>query len=350
MNPLPKNRTINIIALHLLVWGILFAFPLLFSGGDFPKANLYLRTVLPLVFIILIFYLNYFVLIEKVLFKNQVVLFIFLNLALIALFMWGEDWVRDLIPRNNAVPRPPSRGPISSGFRSFYHFRAAFSMALTVAVSVAISITERWLKSEAARKSMETEQLKSTLSHLQYQIQPHFFFNSLNNIYSLVDSAPEKAKDSIHRLSKLMRYTLHDATAEQVALANEIAFLKNYIDLMRLRLTDKVAVQYDFPQDADHTLIAPLLFIPLVENAFKHGVSASQASFIFIKMRIENKRLFFWVENTNFPKDERDKGGSGIGVENLQKRLRLLYPNRHEFQQEVQDGIFRVDLVIDLNV
>ncbi|MBK7869688.1 MAG: histidine kinase [Saprospiraceae bacterium] len=350
MSPLVKNSTINNVALHLLVWGILFAFPLLFSGGDFPKPNIYLRTVLPLVFTTFIFYLNYFVLIERVLFKNQIVLFIFLNLGLIALCMWGEDWVRDMIPRNNPLPRPPARGQVSSGFRSFYHFRAAFSMALTVAVSVAIRITQRWLKSEAERKAMETEQLKSTLSHLQYQIQPHFFFNSLNNIYSLVDSAPEKAKDSIHRLSKLMRYTLHDATPEQVHLSSEIAFLKNYIDLMRLRLTDKVDVQYDFPEDADHTLIAPLLFIPLVENAFKHGVSASQASFIFIKMRIEGKRLIFWVENTNLPKDERDKGGSGIGVENLQKRLRLLYPNKHEFRQGVQDGIFRVDLVIDLNV
>ncbi len=332
------------VALHLLVWGIFFAFPLLFSGGEFPPVYLYLRTVLPLFFTVLIFYANYFVLIDKVLFQDRIVLFILLNLALIAFCMWGEDALRDLIPRPNAASRP-FRG---SSFKSFYHFRAAFSLAITVAVSVAIRITQRWQKSETERKATETEQLKSTISHLQYQIQPHFFFNSLNNIYSLVDSAPEKAKDSIHRLSKLMRYTLHDATAEQVPLANEITFLKNYIDLMRMRLTDKVDVRYDFPADADHTQIAPLLFIPLVENGFKHGVSANVPSFIFIKMRIEGQRLIFWVENTNFPKDERDKGGSGIGIENLQKRLRLLYPNRHQFRQTVQDGVFRTELEIDL--
>ncbi len=339
-----KNNILNNIALHVLVWGILFAFPILFSGGELPPVYLYLRTVLPLFFIALMFYFNYFILIDKILFKNQIVLFILTNLALIALCMWSEDGVRDWIPRHN--PGRTFRG--GGGFKSFYHFRTAFSLALTVAVSVAIRMARQWLRAEAERKSMETEQLKSTLSHLQYQIQPHFFFNSLNNIYALVDSAPDKAKDSIHRLSKLMRYTLHDATAEQVALASEINFLKNYIDLMRLRLTDKVDVQYDFPADADHTQLAPLLFIPLVENAFKHGVSANQPSFIFIKMHIDKHRLVFWVENTNFPKDERDKGGSGIGIKNLQKRLSLLYPNRHLFRQTLEDGVFRTELEIDL--
>ncbi len=346
MKPLTKYSTKSKAALHLLVWGILFAFPILFSGGDFPPMNIYLRTVLPLLFTVVIFYANYFVLIDKVLFKNQIVPFILLNLALIVACMWGEDIVRDLIPRSNPASRPFRGG--SSNWKSFYHFRAAFSMALTVAVSVAVRITQRWMKSESERKAMETEQLKSTLSHLQYQIQPHFFFNSLNNIYSLVDISPEKAKDAIHRLSKLMRYTLHDATAEQVALSNEITFLKNYIDLMKLRLTDKVDVQYDFPESTDNVQIAPLLFIPIVENGFKHGVSANKPSFISLKMRIEDKRLVFWLENTNFPKDERDKGGSGIGIENLQKRLRLLYPNRHEFRQQVENGVFRTDLIIDL--
>lgn len=346
MTSLAKNNRISKIALHLLVWGILFAFPILFSGGDFPPLNIYLRTVLPLFFTVLIFYINYFLLINKVLFNNQIVLFIFLNLALIAACMWGEDVVRDLIPRNNPTSRPFRGG--NSSWKSFYHFRAAFSMALTVAVSVAVRITQRWMKSETERKAMETEQLKSTLSHLQYQIQPHFFFNSLNNIYSLVDISPEKAKDAIHRLSKLMRYTLHDATEEKVPLSSEIAFLKNYIDLMKLRLTDKVDVQYDFPEYSDGVKIAPLLFIPIVENGFKHGVSANKPSFISLKMRIEDKRLMFWLENTNFPKDDRDKGGSGIGIENLQKRLRLLYPNRHEFRQQVENGVFRTDLIIDL--
>lgn len=338
------------IALHLMVWGILFGFPILFTPGGTPLSSVYIRTVLPLLFTALVFYVNYFLLIDRILFKHHVVLFIILNLALILVCIWGQEWMKDLIwgPwRNGGGQRRGGNNANFNGFHNYILFRSAFSLSLTVGVSVATRIIQRYVRSEAERKTMETEQLKSTLSHLQYQIQPHFFFNSLNNIYSLIDIAPEKAKDSVHGLSKLMRYLLYDAKAERVPLSDEITFLKNYIQLMRLRLTDKVEVQYDFPELPPWVEIAPLLFIPLVENAFKHGVSASQPSFIFIKMRIDVNRIVFWVENTNFPKNESDQGGSGIGIENLVKRLKLLYPDRHEFKQEVQDGVFRSDLVIE---
>lgn len=347
----PKNNSVSNIALHLLVWGILFGFPILFTPGGTPLSSVYFRTILPLLFTALIFYVNYFFLIDRILFKNQIVLFIILNLALILICTWGQDWIRDLIwePFRGNGGGGPRRGGNNNfnGFHNYLLFRSAFSYSLTAGVSVAARIVQRWMRSEAERKTMETEQLKSTLSHLQYQIQPHFFFNSLNNIYSLIDIAPEKAKESVHKLSKLMRYLLYDAKAEQVPLSDEITFLKNYIQLMRLRLTDKVDVQYDLPEQPPWVEIAPLLFIPLVENAFKHGVSASQPSFIFVKMRIETNRILFWVENTNFPKDDSDKGGSGIGIENLKKRLALLYPNRYTFKQAVQDGVFRSDLVIE---
>ncbi len=335
------------IALHLLVWGILFGFPILFTPGGTPLSSVYLRTVLPLLFTALVFYVNYFLLIDRILFRHHIVIFIILNLLLILVTIGGQEWIKDLMWDN----RRGGNGGGPRGGRNAFHnyllFRSAFSLSLTVGVSVATRIIQRYMRSEAERKTMETEQLKSTLSHLQYQIQPHFFFNSLNNIYSLIDIAPEKAKDSVHGLSKLMRYLLYDAKAERVPLSDEITFLKNYIQLMRLRLTDKVEVKYDFPELPPWVEIAPLLFIPLVENAFKHGVSASQPSFIFIKMRIDVNRIVFWVENTNFPKNESDQGGSGIGIENLEKRLKLLYPDRHEFKQEVQDGVFRSDLVIE---
>ena len=270
-----------------MVWGILFGFPILFTPGGSPLSSVYIRTILPLLFTAFIFYINYFLLIDRTLFKNQVVLFIILNLVLILICTWGLEGIKDWMwaPHRGGGGGGPKRGD-NNGWRNYLLFRSAFSLALTVGVSVAARIVQRWMRLETERKSLETEQLKSTLAHLQYQIQPHFFFNSLNNIYSLIDISPEKAKDS------------------------------------------------------------PLLFIPLVENAFKHGVSASQASFIFIKMRIEENQIIFWVENTNFPKNDSDQGGSGIGIENLKQRLELLYPSRYEFKQAVQDGIFRSDLKI----
>lgn len=345
--PLSKNKKASNIILHFVVWGILFGFPVLFSFGEPPPSSVYLRTMLPLFFSVALFYLNYFILIDRLLFRNQFALFILINIALVALCLWGQEWIEDLL-------REHSRGGGGGGghrrgflfFKSYALFRTALSFLLTVMLSVMVRGLQRWRRMETERKAMETEQLKSTLSHLQYQIQPHFFFNSLNNIYSLVDSSPEKAKESIHGLSKLMRYLLYDAKVEHVALSNEITFLKNYIQLMRLRLTDKVNVQDDLPEQPPNVEIAPLLFIPLVENAFKHGVSASQPSTIIIKMRIENKQLLLEVENTNFPKTDTDKGGSGIGLENLKRRLELLYPNQYEFTQEVINGIFRSNLKI----
>lgn len=345
MQSTTKNSVITAIALHLLVWGILFSFPIFFTPPDTPLSTVYVRTLLPLLFTAFIFYINYFLLIDRILFRNQLVLFVILNLALILGSIWGQEWLKDWIwgEQNHSGASRQGRGGDSSR-RAFYLFRTAFSLALTVGVSVATRIMQRWASSEASRKNLETEQLKSTLAHLQYQIQPHFFFNSLNNIYSLIDISPEKAKESVHGLSKLMRYLLYEAKAERVNLSDEITFLKNYIQLMRLRLTDKVDVRYDFPELPPNLEIAPLLFIPLVENAFKHGVSASQPSFIDIKMRIVSKQISFGVENTNFPKDDHDKGGSGIGIENLKKRLELLYPNKYELIQKVENNIFRSEL------
>jgi hypothetical protein len=349
MKAITENNRIGNVALHLLVWGILFGFPFFFTIGEAPRSYVYFRSMMPLLFSMLIFYVNYFVLIERVLFKDQVLLFIIINFGLIALSLWGLDLARDLLPNplaNRNINRP-SR-PRNFNYRTFSLIRTGFSFLLTAGVSVGVRAMQRWLRAERARKAAETEHLKSTLTHLQYQIQPHFFFNSLNNIYSLVDIAPEKAKDAIHRMGKLMRYLLYNANAEQVPLADEIRFLRNYIQLMQLRLTEKVNVTYNFPDDTSEIQIAPLLFIPLVENSFKHGVSANQPSFIAIRMCVKDRRLVFESQNTNFPKDERDKGGSGIGIENLKKRLKLQYPDRHKLRQTVEEDIFKTKLEINL--
>jgi LytS/YehU family sensor histidine kinase len=191
--------------------------------------------------------------------------------------------------------------------------------------------------------------LKSELQHLHYQLQPHFFFNSLNNIYALVDIAPEKAKTSIHSLSKLMRYMLYDTNEETVSLSKEIDFMKKYIDLMKLRISDKTKVTYNFPSEETGIKIAPLLFISLIENAFKHGVSASKESEIDIKMTVKLQTVLFSIENDNFPKKTDDKSGSGIGLPNIEKRLNLLYPNKSSFKTFVKENRYMAQLEIETN-
>jgi LytS/YehU family sensor histidine kinase len=163
----------------------------------------------------------------------------------------------------------------------------------------------------------------------------------------MVDISPEQAKKSIHSLSKLMRYMLYEANIDLVALSKEIDFLKKYIDLMKLRVSDKTEVSYSFPIEETGIQIAPLLFISLIENAFKHGVSASKESHIKISMTSDEKIVLLTIENDNFPKKTDDKSGSGIGLQNLQKRLELLYPNKHSFNTSVKDNRFLVHLEIE---
>ena len=180
-----------------------------------------------------------------------------------------------------------------------------------------------------------------------YQLQPHFFFNSLNNIYALIDISPDQAKSSIHSLSKLMRYMLYETNVELLPLSKEIDFMKKYIDLMKLRVSDKTEVSYSFPTKETGINIAPLLFISLIENAFKHGVSASKESSIDIKMATLDKKIIFTIKNNNFPKRTDDKSGSGMGIPNIQKRLELLYPNKNIFNTIVKDDCFIAHLEIE---
>ena len=214
--------------------------------------------------------------------------------------------------------------------------------------SIAIKSTQRWRKIEAERKEATNFKLESEIQHLRYQLQPHFFFNSLNNIYSMVDISPDQAKSSIHSLSKLMRYMLYETNTEQIFLSKEIEFMKKYIDLMKLRLTDKTKINYSFPEQETGIKVAPLLFISLIENAFKHGVSANKKSTIEILMTCSEKMLLFKIENDNYPKQTDDKSGSGIGLQNLEKRLLLLYPNKHTFIAALKDEKYSATLQIEL--
>ena len=142
---------------------------------------------------------------------------------------------------------------------------------------------------------------------------------------------------------------LYETNVESIPLTKEIDFLKKYIDLMKLRVSDKTSVSYSFPFKETGIQIAPLLFISLIENAFKHGVSATKASNIDINMTSDDNTVLFSVENNNFPKKTDDKSGSGIGLQNLEKRLELLYPDKFSFKTIVKDDRFLVTLKIEIN-
>ncbi|CAH8284050.1 histidine kinase [Mariniflexile fucanivorans] len=340
-----KNKNITGLS-HLLVWFVLFSMPFVLSYGQEDINRIFAHFWIPVVFYAIIFYLNYFKFIDRFLFTKKTLLFIVINLGLIAFFLILKEYIENTFFQELVRKRPVTGTNAGPPVQLFVYVQA-LSYIAPVLFAIAIKSTQRWVQTEAERKEAANFKLQSELQHLHYQLQPHFFFNSLNNIYSLVDISPEQAKTSIHSLSKLMRYMLYETNLELVLLSKEIDFMKKYIDLMKLRVSDKTTVTYNFPSNETGIKIAPLLFISLIENAFKHGVSAIKESHINITMVCNEKTVLFTIENDNFPKQSDDKSGSGIGLQNLEKRLQLLYPNKHDFKSIVKDDRFLVHLEIE---
>jgi sensor histidine kinase YesM len=333
-----RNKIITVFS-HLLGWLALFSLPYVLSSGE--NQNIY-RVIahfwIPIVFYALIFYINYFVLIDKFLFSKKTVWYILLNLLMIASFIALKEQIESTYFQD-LMKKPTRVGSSGPPLKMILYIQMLANMVPLV-FSIAIKTTRRWFSTEAERKEAANFKLQSELQHLRYQLQPHFFFNSLNNIYALVDLSPEQAKASIHGLSKLMRYMLYETNSDLVSLSKEIEFITKYIELMKLRVSDKTEVNYNFPSEETGIKIAPLLFISLIENAFKHGISATQASTISINMECKEGSVIFTIENGNFPKQNADQSGSGIGLHNLQNRLDLLYSDRYKLVALQKDQKF----------
>ena len=212
------------------------------------------------------------------------------------------------------------------------------------------------MRSNEARMQLEEEKRKSAeaeLVWLKHQLNPHFLFNTLNNISSLTQIDPDKAQESIGQLSDLLRYALYDSEAEKVPLAAEMEFMSNYIDLMALRCNELTRVEKDFEVPQEHVEVAPLLFISLIENAFKHGVNARYPSSVNVKMYYLKGEVCFFCCNTVFYNSKpieivkkSDHVGSGIGLENMKRRLELLYPGRYTYDVVEEHGSYMVTVTL----
>jgi LytS/YehU family sensor histidine kinase len=194
---------------------------------------------------------------------------------------------------------------------------------------------------------LKKEKLNSELAFLKNQVSPHFFFNTLNNIYSLIGIDGPAAQDSVLKLSKMMRYLLYESEHGETLFSHEINFMANYIELMKLRLNSKVDLQVDFPVNFTDFSIPPLLFISFIENAFKHGISHRENSFIHISLAVSRDKIVFVSENSMGKSSQGgDMQESGIGLENVRKRLNLLFPGKHELNILQDDKTFKVRLSI----
>ena len=332
---------------HFTAWAVIFGMPLFVTGPDRPllSGGEYLRFLLiPLSFMV-VFYTNYLGLIDRYLTTRRFGRFAGYNVLLIGAVMIGVHLLfRYVLP--DTGHRPPMERTWQDALR-FFAGNAVLYL-LVVGAGVAIRMTGGWYRAEAARQELEHSRTEAELQNLKSQLNPHFLFNTLNNIYSLIQLDPNRAQQTVHDLSRLLRYVLYDSSQPTVPLKAEMDFLGNYIELMRIRLPRHVRLDVSLPENPSHTLVAPLLFISLVENAFKHGVSNDRPSFIDIDIREEEGVLACRIENSFFPKSEADRSGSGIGLANLCRRLEMIYPGRYEMKYGQHGDTYETLLRINL--
>jgi len=230
-------------------------------------------------------------------------------------------------------------------------YRAGYSSLLIIsllvnlmAIGIALSIRYVMRQSEKKQKKVEAE-----LAWLKNQINPHFLFNTLNNISSLAQIDGDETQEAIMQLSDLLRYAMYETNKPKVPLEGEVEFMRNYIELMKLRCNEMTEIRSEFIVHNSKIEIAPLLFISLIENAFKHGMNSNAPATIDISMVQTDSTLVFTCDNTNNPKPSKDRSGSGIGLENTRRRLNLIYPNHYQWEQTITpENIYHIKITLEL--
>lgn len=360
-----KTKSIKVL-LHVIVWVIFIGLPVYFISR-WPVAKDFLWIYYINAFIWgSIFYINYLYLVPRFFFReSRIKYYLFAGILVIGLYIISDFSNRMVIKKIPSFdqfpqakiddPRPgPHGGPppvrtLKDPFRRVHivnYFPTAFFLMF---LSLGLKVLERQSQIEELSKEIEKEKLNSELAFLKNQISPHFFFNTLNNIYSLIGINQNDSREAVLKLSKLMRYLIYDSEKGNTMLSHEIEFMRNYIDLMKLRMSERVSLNVSFPEDYDDRNIQPLLFIPFIENAFKHGISYREKSFIDIGMKAEAGSLVFRCSNSlheaNGEKGEGSYDG-GIGLENVRKRLSLLFPGSHELKITSTGTRYEVSLEI----
>jgi two-component sensor histidine kinase len=348
------NKIAEITA-HLMVWIILLGFPFFFISRQ--SINIYWDIYISFMAVplswMIVFYLNYLWLVPRIMFKQRTRTYLIANAIIIAVLGLGLHEAQN---KGYIGPRPYKETTKKVDQQEspptwFFFSRDLLTLILSAGLGATIRMSTRWREAEVARQEAEKNKTEAELKNLKNQLNPHFLLNTLNNIYALIAFDSNKAQEAVHDLSKLLRYMLYDNQSTRVPLNNEADFIRNYIELMRIRLSSNVTVETHIDIALDtHTVIAPLIYISLIENAFKHGVSPSQKSYVRIKLYEEkNGQVVCEIRNSNFPKTYHDKSGHGIGLEQVAKRLDFIYKGKYRWEKGVEDKEYRSLLVIDTN-
>jgi two-component system LytT family sensor kinase len=354
--PKSKSKLITVI-IHILIWvvfGLIYYFQP-FMGDIIVPYQLWVKNGVIWSLLILAYYSNSTILVPKFLLKNRTGLYfvavIGITTVIVLLNIYADKFLN--LPQLMDAAFHRHGPPKHRGGRSHEWDIAMVAMiALVLGISTSITTIQKWQNDKQKHQEMEQDKISSELSFLKAQINPHFFFNTLNNIYALTLVNGDTSRKAIHQLSRMMRYVLYDTQNSRTQLSKEIAFVKDYISLMQLRLTEVVKIEFSSPAALKDMAIAPMIFLPFVENAFKHGVSATQASHITIAVEQQNTEVELIVVNTIIKEQSNNlEEGSGIGLNNTRRRLDLLYPGKHTLliDENTAGNIYSVHLTLDLS-
>ncbi len=351
MKTLHKQSVIGENLLYVLLWTAIFLVPVMNAqmmselDGSLEKTIIGFRQILPF---FIIFLVHNLVLAPRYMLKRRMWTYVIGDILLVgAVFLIVEGHERQIAAH---IFTPDNEDAITAYRRvSFTNLRFYWNFMLGLFMTLAntgIKLIYQSMRDEQKMEVLKSQNLQAEMDYLKYQINPHFFMNTLNNIHALVDIDAESAKSAIIELSKMMRYVLYDSGREQIPLREDIQFLKNYIELMRIRYTDTVAISMKFPENlSDRVMIAPLLPIVFVENAFKHGVSYNRPSFIDIAIECADGRITSTVSNSRHATAAGHK--AGIGLENVRKRLELIYGAKgYTLDIREEESTYTVKLII----
>ncbi|MBN1415794.1 MAG: histidine kinase [Bacteroidales bacterium] len=341
--------------IHGLAWIAVFLIPHYLSQRP-GQETIEMRDIILWTAMVIFFYINYYILIPNLLTKKKFGLY---TVAILVLLLIAFSSIRFITLKYDSQRELEiihrRHGPEKAEFILHRIARnrgmgAVFFTFLVLAVSTSIKVTSDWYKMDKKRKEAENEKLSTELELLKSQINPHFFFNTLNNIYSLSIRKSERTSEAIVKLSQLMRYIIYDTDKDKVPLSKEIDYINNYIELEKLRLRDNVEVRFLVDGKVSEKLIEPLLLLPFIENAFKHGIGHKQPCTISIRISLFDSRLILCVENPVLPKSETQQPDKqGFGMYNAERRLQLLYDKNYTLETTIVDSVFRVELILNLN-
>lgn len=345
-----RTKVIQVIV-HTIAWAMMFCSPLFFSQGEGNSISWarYLGfCASPLAFM-LVFYLNYFVLIDRLLFRKRLGTFVLINLLLIILLAVGlHGWHE--FHRTYVMGIPPSSRPRArTQFYLFFMLRDAVTMLLVTGLSVAIKMTGRWYRVEREKQEIEKERTQAELQNLKSQLNPHFLFNTLNTLYGLMLTDVSRAETAFMQFMDLTKYMYTNAEKDKVPLRAEIDYIRQYIELQKNRMNDRTHVHFSVEKrnERPDAAIAPMILITFVENALKYGVSSHVRSDIFIGLALDGDWLHFTTRNPVVVRPSAEK--SGFGIVNCRKRLDLLYPGRYTLEIREQADEYRVTLDLKLH-